>query len=108
MTEPAAENVQRHKADPTLRDLVAPLFRRKRMIVLTFCGIMVGTVAAAFFVSSLHQASMEILVNHERLDALVTPESTQAAGEPTTVTDSVVNSEIELLKSPDLMEEVVL
>jgi len=108
MTESAAENVQRQKSDPTLRDLVAPLFRRKRMIVLTFCGIMVGTVAAAFLLSSMHQASMEILVNHERLDALVTPESTQTAGEPSPVTDAQVNSEIELLKSPDLLQEVVL
>ncbi len=95
-------------SDPTLRDLVAPLFRRKRMIALAFSGILLGTIVAAFFASSMHQASMEIMVNHERVDALMTPESTQVASSPAPVTDSQVNSEIELLTSPDLLEQVVL
>src|ERR1700747_2705543 len=101
MTELNTESVR--GSDPTLRDLVAPLFRRKRMVVLTFCGILIGTVFVAFFASSQHQASMEILVNHDSLDALRTPESTQTAGSPSPVSDAQVNSEIELLKSPDLL-----
>jgi succinoglycan biosynthesis transport protein ExoP len=106
MTEVDTERIR--ASDPTLRDLVAPFFRRKRMIVLTFCGVLLGTVFVAFFASSLHQASMEILVNHERLDPLLTPESTQSAGSPAPVTDAQVNSEIELLKSPDLLQQVVI
>ncbi len=106
MTEVNIESVRR--SDPTLRDLLAPLFRRKRMIVFTFCGIMLGTAIAALFASSMHQASMEILVDQERVDPTVTSQSTQSAGSPSPVTDTQVNSEIELLKSPDLLEEVVL
>src|SRR5262249_22222163 len=75
---------------------------------LTFLGVLLGTVAAAFLVSSFHEASMEILVNNERLDPILTPESTQTAAAPSPVTDSKVNSEIELLNSPDLLEKVVI
>lgn len=106
MTEPNTETVKR--ADPTLRDLLAPLFRRKRLVLLTFCGVILGSAAGAFIVSAQHQASMEILVHQERLEPLVTPESTQLAGSSTPVTDSQVNSEVEILKSPDLLEQVVL
>jgi uncharacterized protein involved in exopolysaccharide biosynthesis len=78
------------------------------MIILTFCGILLGSAFVAFFASAQHQASMEILVNHERLDPLLTPETTQTAGSASPVTDSQVNSEIELLKSPDLLQDVVI
>jgi len=106
MTEASTETMKR--SDPTLRDLLAPLFRRKRMVLLTFCGVILGSAVGAFFVSAQHQASMEILVHQERLEPLLTPESTQSAGSATPVTDSQVNSEVELLKSPDLLEQVVL
>lgn len=106
MTEPTMETLKR--SDPTLRDLLAPLFRRKRMVALTFCGVLLGSAVGAFLVSAQHQASMEILVHQERLEPLVTPESTQSAGSAIPVTDSQVNSEVELLKSPDLLEQVVL
>src|SRR5215467_1352240 len=105
-TEPTIDTVKR--SDPTLRDLLAPLFRRKRMVILTFCGVLLGSALAAFLVSAQHQASMEILVHQERLEPLVTSVSTQSASSVTPITDSQVNSEIELLKSPDLLEEVVL
>src|SRR5215475_3759758 len=107
ITEPNTETFKR--SDPTLRDLLAPLFRRKRIVLLTFCGVLLGSAVGAFLVSAQHQASMEILVHQERLEPLVTPESTQsAAGSAIPVTDSQVNSEVELLKSPDLLEQVVL
>lgn len=108
MAEPNPEDVMKRKSDPTLRDLLAPLFRRRRMFVLTFCGVLLGSAGAAFLLSSQYEASMEILVNQERLDPLVTSESTQqspASAPP--VTDQEINSEVELLKSPDLLEGVV-
>jgi len=108
ISEQDQEKVTIRRSDPTLRDLLAPLFRRKRMFLFTFSGILLGSVLAAFVVSSIHKASMEILVNEERLEPLVTPESTaQNAGAPTPVTDEQINSEVEILKSPDLLQAVV-
>jgi uncharacterized protein involved in exopolysaccharide biosynthesis len=104
-----SENTTGRKSDPTLRDLLAPLFRRKRLLLLTFFGVLLGSGLAAFVLSSIHDANMEILVNQERLEPLLTPESTvQTAGSPTPVTDEAINSEVEILKSPDLLQEVVL
>src|SRR5262249_41002849 len=107
MPEVNTETVQVRKADPTLRDLLAPLFRRKKMIVFTFSGILAGTILTAYFVSMQHLANMEILVESERLDPLLTAEPTGRAGAPGGVSDSQIASEIELLKSPDLLQEVV-
>ena len=109
MSEPNFENPLKQKSDPTLRDLLAPLFRRKRMIALVFCGVLLGSGGAAFLLSSQHKASIEILVNQERVDPLVTSESTQqspASAPP--VTDPEINSEVEILKSPDLLQRVVI
>ena len=109
MTELNTEISAGRNADPSLRDLLAPLFRRKRMLGLTFCGVLLGAVAAAFLLSSQHKASMEILINQERVDPLVTPQSTQqSAGAAPPVTDEEINSEVELLKSPDLLQKVVV
>lgn len=102
-----AEPVSKQKPDPTLRDLLAPVFRRKRLLVLTFLGVMLGTAVAARIFSNVHQASMEILVNPERAEPLVTSESTQQPSPPA-LSDSYIGSEVELLKSPDLLRKVVL
>jgi succinoglycan biosynthesis transport protein ExoP len=100
---------QEQKSDPTLRDLLTPLFRHKRTFIITFAGTMLGGVLAAILLSSTYEASMEILVNEERADPLLTSEATvQAPTLPKAVTDEDVASEVELLQSPDLLQEVVV
>jgi uncharacterized protein involved in exopolysaccharide biosynthesis len=108
MTEPGPESMSGKKSDPTLRDLLAPLFRRKRIFAYAFGGVMLGAVIAAFILNSTHKATMEILVNDQRSDPTVTSQSTQGQGAPAPVGDTIIGSEIELLKSPDLLEAVVL
>ena len=77
MTEPNQDGTRDQKSDSTLRDMLAPLFRHKRAFALTVCGSLLGTVVAAFVLNSMHKASMEILINEQRLDPSVTSESTQ-------------------------------
>jgi succinoglycan biosynthesis transport protein ExoP len=107
MTEPNPESALGRNSDPTLRDLLAPLFRRKRIFAYTFCGVMLGTVVAAFILNNTHKASMEILVNGQRLDPTVTSQSTQGQAASPPVSDYDIGSEVELLKSPDLLQKVV-
>jgi uncharacterized protein involved in exopolysaccharide biosynthesis len=92
----------------TMRDLAAPLFRRKRVLLLTF--LFVFAVAALLGLLRLHkyESHMAILVSRERLDPLVTTEATNQMGNTPALTDQEVNSEAELLKSRDLLEQVVL
>src|SRR5262250_3232699 len=108
MGDPNRENELKLKSDPTLRDLLAPLFRRKRLLAFTFGGVMLGTAVAAFIFSNTHKATMEILVNHERAEPAVSSLSAPGQSTSPTISDNVIGSEIELLKSPDLLEKVVL
>jgi uncharacterized protein involved in exopolysaccharide biosynthesis len=107
MTEPNLEDGWGGKSDPTLRDMLAPLFRRKRALAYTFCGVMLGTLVAAFILNNTHKATMEILVNEQRQEPTVTSQSTQGQAAAPPVSDYDIGSEIELLKSPDLLDEVV-
>jgi uncharacterized protein involved in exopolysaccharide biosynthesis len=96
-------------ADITLRDLVAPLFRRKRLVGACFVGLALLAILATISLSSTYKCRMEILVNQERLDPSVSSEATsQTPVAPPPLTEEDVNSEVELLLSPDLLEQVVL
>lgn len=95
--------------DLNIRDLLAPLFRRKRLFGRVFLGMLLVTIIVTVIVSGLYESSMEILVNRQRLDPMVTSEPTlQTPALPPPLTEEEVNSEIELLKSKDLLQEVVL
>lgn len=93
----------------SLRDVLSPLFRRRRLFVLSLCGILLGTILAAVVLPSQYEAQMEILVKRERVDPVVTTEATtQMTQVAPAVTEEEINSEVEILKSRDLLEKVVL
>jgi uncharacterized protein involved in exopolysaccharide biosynthesis len=92
-----------------MRDILTPLFRRRRLLILTFCGVFLGAIVAAFLLSSQYEASMEILVNRDRMDPVVTTEQiSQTAPIAPALTEEEINSEVELLQSADLLQKVVL
>jgi uncharacterized protein involved in exopolysaccharide biosynthesis len=93
----------------TLRDILAPFFRRKRLAFVIFAGMLLGALCAAIFSSRYYQVTCQVLVGRERQDPMVTTEQTnQPSQPPSEVTPAEINSEIEILKSPDLLQEVVL
>ena len=95
--------------EATLRDIVMPLFRRRRLLILTFCGILLGSIVAAIFLSSRYEAQMDILVNRDRMNPMVTTEQfSQTAPVAPLVTEEEINSEVQLLQSEDLLKQVVL
>jgi uncharacterized protein involved in exopolysaccharide biosynthesis len=91
--------------DISLRDLAAPLFRCKRVLIISF--LFVFSVATLLGLVRFHESHMAILVSRERLDPLVTTEATNQIGTTPALTDEEVNSEAQLLKSRDLLESVV-
>src|ERR1700722_12962935 len=98
-----------NQPDLNIRDLLMPLFRRKRLFGLVFLGMLLVTVLVTVMVSSVYESKMEVLVGRQRLEPTVTSEPTlQTPPSPPPLTEEEVNSEIELLKSTDLMREVVL
>jgi uncharacterized protein involved in exopolysaccharide biosynthesis len=96
-------------ADPTVRDLVVPLFRRKRLWGISLLGLLLLTIGVTVYLSNVYKCSMEVLVNRERLEPTLTSEATnQTPTNAAPVTEEDINSEVELLQSPDLLRQVVL
>src|SRR3989442_9412403 len=60
----------------TLRDVLAPVFRHRRLVSLTFLGLFLGVVLAGLLLPKKYEAHMKILVRRERMDPVVTSEST--------------------------------
>src|ERR1035441_8717277 len=89
---------------PTLRDIVTPLFRHRKLVLLTFLSLVLGTILGIIFLSKDYQAKMKILVKRERVDAAVSPGRDAALAHSGDVTEEELNSEVELLKSRDLLE----
>jgi uncharacterized protein involved in exopolysaccharide biosynthesis len=96
-------------ADLSLRDMVTPLFRRKRVLIATFLAVLALVILLAAFKGPSFASRMTILVNRERLDPLMTPESTtQMITNSTPITEEEINSEVELLSSRDVLEKVAI
>ncbi len=93
----------------TLRDAVTPLFRRRGLVALIFLGIFAGALLGGLLAPREYEAEMKILVNRSRLDDVVTPdaEAPPSVAVPE-VTEEDMNSEVELLKSRDLLQQVVV
>jgi uncharacterized protein involved in exopolysaccharide biosynthesis len=93
---------------PTLRDIATPLFRHKKLVLLTFLALVLGTAFGVMLLPKDYEASMKIFVKRERVDAAVSPGRDTVMSNPGDVTEEELNSEVELLKSRDLLEKVVL
>jgi uncharacterized protein involved in exopolysaccharide biosynthesis len=95
-------------SSPTLRDLLAVVFRHRRLVVSCFLAILLGTILSLLILPKQYEGEMKILVRRERTDPVITSEA--AAFQPVSlnVTEEELNSEVELLKSQDLLEKVVI
>lgn len=104
-----ADAIIESRGDITLRDILAPLFRYKRLMFVIFLLIALPSILVALAVSDTYEAHMEVLVNRERVDPMVTAESTAQVLIPASaVTEEEINSEAELLRSRDVLEKVAL
>jgi uncharacterized protein involved in exopolysaccharide biosynthesis len=96
-------------AGVSLRDLAAPLFRRRRLLIFSFLITFAAIVVFGIVSPASYKSQMSILVNRERLDSPVTTEATtEMITTSNPVTEEEINSEAELLKSRDVLEKVVL
>jgi uncharacterized protein involved in exopolysaccharide biosynthesis len=91
----------------SIRDVIAPVFRNRRLVALSFFGILLGSVVATLVLPKQYQAEMKILVKRERIDPTVTSDKTTVLESRSDVTEEQVQSEVELFQSRDLLENVV-
>jgi uncharacterized protein involved in exopolysaccharide biosynthesis len=90
---------------PTMRDLLAVLFRQRRLILISFVGILFGLLLYRLLYPS-YRAEMKVLVNRGRVDPAVTPTPTQVQFEREQVTEEELNSEVELLHDQEILRTV--
>jgi uncharacterized protein involved in exopolysaccharide biosynthesis len=88
-------------------NILSILFRRKWTIAIVFILVLAVAVSFTLLVPKKYESRMKVFIKHERADAVVSPDSSNAVvrGE---VSESDVNSEIELLTSSGLLRQVVL
>jgi uncharacterized protein involved in exopolysaccharide biosynthesis len=93
----------------SVRDLVAVVFRHYRLMTLAFVGILSGAVVVALIQPNHYLAHMKILVKRERIDPVVsTQSSSNIQASATAVSEEELNSEVELLTSNDVLQKVVV
>jgi uncharacterized protein involved in exopolysaccharide biosynthesis len=91
----------------TVRDFLAIGFRQKQLIINIFLGIFSIAVVIGFLLPKKYEATMKILVRHERAESVVSPEREAPVQWRTEVSEEELQSEAELIKSRDLLTKVV-
>ncbi len=93
----------------TLRDWLGVGFRRRRVIVLSFCGVFLASILFAWFwAAHYYEATMQVLVTTDRSDPTITPQpNSMAPNMGQLITPDQINSEMALLKGDDTLRQVV-
>lgn len=94
------------QSSPTLRDLLAVVFRQKRLTVITFVVVLVGVVTYGI-AAPPYQAEMKVLLRRGRVDPEVAPIPSQPEFERQEITEEEVNSEVDLLQDDEILRTVV-
>jgi len=92
----------------TMRDMAAPLFRQRRVVIYAFCTLFALTLIVTFaWAARYYVSTMQVLVEADRTDPTVS--AAEAANVPTTkaVTLDQVTSEMALLQGDDMMRSIV-
>ncbi len=90
------------------RDVLQMAFRHQRLIAVAFPAILAAILVPVLLWPWPYRAEMKILVKQDRVDPLVSSEVSQRTMEARGVSEQDLNSEVELIKSRDLLERVVV
>jgi uncharacterized protein involved in exopolysaccharide biosynthesis len=88
-------------------DIAAILFRRKWQIASTFLFVVFAITAATLLMPKQYESHMKILVKNERADMIVSAGGGDGSGYHGEVSETEINSEIELLNGNNLLQQVV-
>ena len=89
-----------------LRVGIESFFRRKRLFLWTVLAIMVVITAITLLTPKQYASEMKFLIQNTRGNVVVTAERTNSANGPNDVTDTQVNSELEILHSHDVVDSI--
>lgn len=90
-----------------LRDMAGAVWRHRLLAATLFGLTLLGAAAGAWQLPDQYEARMKILVKNTRAELVVSPDQDNAAVNHNEVTETQLNSEVELLRSQDILEQVV-
>jgi len=96
----------RCEPSPTVRDLLAVLFRQRRVLTIVFAGIFLAVLLYGIFAPP-YESEMKVLLRKGRVDPVVTSTPSQPEFQREGVTEEEVNSECELLQDDEILRTVV-
>lgn len=89
-----------------MRDLLAVVFRQRRLVLIAFV-VSLAAIIAYRLVAPGYESEMKVLLRRGRVDPVVTPTPSQAELIRQGVTEEEVNSEAELLHDDEILRTVV-
>jgi uncharacterized protein involved in exopolysaccharide biosynthesis len=95
------------KQAKTLRDLLMPVFRHKRLVILTFSAVLALSMFVAWYIVSRYYVSeMQIVLSQTRTDPAITSAQNAAVMSNKLITPDQIRSEIALMKGQDMLRTV--
>ena len=89
-----------------MRDLLAVVFRQRRLALIAFV-LALAAITAYRLIAPCYESEMKVLLRRGRVDPVVTPTPSQAELIRQGVTEEEVNSEAELLHDDEILRTVV-
>ena len=91
-----------------LRDVLAPLFRHRQIMILSFCCVFgAATVVAWAWAARYYKATMQVVVEQDRSDPAITTAQVANVTNNKVITLDQVTSEVALLQGEDMLRTVV-
>jgi uncharacterized protein involved in exopolysaccharide biosynthesis len=92
----------------SLRDILLPVFRHKRLVVTVFCLVFAFSLFVVWFwVSRYYVSEMQVVVDQGRSDPAITSAQNAAVMDHKGVSPDQISSEVALLKGQDMLRKVV-
>jgi uncharacterized protein involved in exopolysaccharide biosynthesis len=102
-----SQTIEKLRLNTTLRELLTIAFRHRCLALISFSGVFLGGLLVILLLPNHYQATLKVLVRNERSNPIVSPgpDANQTIAQ---ITDEDLNSEVELLKSEDVLRKVVI
>jgi uncharacterized protein involved in exopolysaccharide biosynthesis len=93
------------QTNTSFRDLIETMFRRKAIVFITVPLVLLAVLLWTLFTGKLYQSEMKLLVQNARGNVVISTEKTSASVSGD-VTEEQINSELEVLRSHDVLDIV--
>ena len=94
---------------PTLRDILSPVFRHRRLVLGSFCALLACTILFAWrWASHYYVARMQVVVEPTRSDPAITSAQNTSVPSSKSISTDQISSEIALLRGQDMFRTIVV